>query len=139
MNKQDRDNLLGVLEQKKEWLSKMRDMTEQLAALLGDDDVDAFSDGLEQREDIISKIDAFTRMERQMPDVEDEQVELLKQQTRDIIREIMKMDEQNAALAQEKIEQYRVQIKNMNQQKIGIGQYARAYQANEAFYFDEKK
>jgi hypothetical protein len=139
MNKQDRDNLLGILEQKKGLLSKMRDVTSQLAALLSKDDVDAFSDGLEQRQDIISKIDAFTRMERQMPETEDEQVKLLKEQSRDIIRDILKIDEQNAVLAQKKIEQYRAQIKSLNQQKIGIGQYTRTYQKNEAFYFDEKK
>jgi hypothetical protein len=139
MSTRDRENLLGLLGQKKELLTKMRDVTKQFGTLLENDDVDTFADGLQQREDIISKIDAFTRMERQMPKIEDEQVESLKQQSRDIIHEILKIDEQNKVLAQKKIEQYRVQVRSLNQQRKGIGQYSKAYQKNEAFYFDEKK
>ena len=139
MNKRNRENLLGLLEQKKELLTKMRDVTKHFGTWLENDDVDTFVDGLQQREDIIKKIDAFTKMERQMPEVEDEQVRSLKQQSRDIIQEIMKFDEQNAALAKNKIDQYKVQIRSLNQQKKGIGQYERASKMNEAFYFDEKK
>ena len=139
MNTQERENLLGILAQKKELLTKMRDVTKQFGTLLEHDEVDAFANGLSEREDIIKKIDVFTKMERQMPRFEDNQVEGLKNQSRDIIREILKIDEQNAQLAQKKIQQYRVQIKNLNQQKKGIGQYTKAYKKNEAFYFDEKK
>lgn len=139
MSTRDRENLLGLLEQKKELLTKMRDVTKRFAALLENDEVETFSDGLQQREDIIKKIDAFTKMERHMPEIEDEQVASLKQQCRELIREMLKIDEQNSQLAQKKIEQYRVQIKSLNQQKKGIGQYANAYKKNEAFYFDEKK
>lgn len=139
MSKRDHENLLGLLEQKKELLTKMRDVTKRFGTWLENDDVDTFVDGLQQRDDIIKKIDAFTKMERQMPEVEDEQVRSLKQQSRDIIQEIMKFDEQNAALAKNKIDQYKVQIRSLNQQKKGIGQYERANKMNEAFYFDEKK
>ncbi len=139
MSTRDRENLLGLLEQKKELLTKMRDITKEFAELLEADDVDAFVDGLQQREDIIKKIDAFTKIERQMSEIEDEQVKLLKQQSRDIIQEILKIDEQNTALAQNKIDQYRVQIRSLNQQKKGIGQYQKANKMNEAFYFDEQK
>lgn len=139
MSTRDRENLLGLLEQKKELLTKMRDVTKHFAALLENDEVETFADGLQQREDMIKKIDAFTKMERQMPEIEDEQMASLKQQCRELIREMLSIDEQNAQLAQTKIEQYRSQIRNLNQQRKGIGQYSNVYKKNEAFYFDEKK
>ncbi len=139
MNTRERENLLGLLGHKKELLSQMRDLTMQFGVLLENDKVEMFSEGLQKREEIISKIDAFTRMERQMPKNEDEQVTSLRQQSQDIIREILKTDEQNAQAAQKKIEQYRAQIRSLNEQKKGIGQYSKVYKKNEAFYFDEKK
>ncbi len=139
MNTKDRDILLSILEKKNEWLTKMRDVTKTFTALLDKDDVDAFADGLRQREEIIKTIDALTKIEKQIKGIDTEQAELLKQQSREMMREILTLDEQNTALAQEKIGQYKEQIRSLNQQKKGIGQYARIYKKNEAYYFDQKK
>ncbi len=139
MSLTDRDQLLGILQLKKEWLTKMRELTEQSGNLLKNDDVDAFSKSLEEREGIIGKIDAFSKMEKQIPDTHDAQILVLKQEIRGIIQEIIRLDEQNEALARQKIELYKVDLKNLNQKKKGIGKYKNAYQKNDAFYFDEKK
>ena len=139
MSLSDKDQLLGILQLKKEWLTKMREMTEQSGILLKNDDVDAFSQSLEEREGIIGKIDAFSKMEKQVPDTHDAQILVLKQEIRGIIQEIIRLDEQNEALARQKIELYKVDLKNLNQKKKGIGKYKNAYQKNDAFYFDEKK
>ncbi len=139
MNPADRDQLLGILEHKRDWLTKMRDLTEQCGILLEKDDVDAFSKSLEAREGIIGKIDAFSKIEKQLPTVDDAQILVLKQEIRGIIQEIIKLDEQNEVLARHKIELYKADLKNLNQKKNGIGKYKNAYQKNDAFYFDEKK
>lgn len=139
MSQSDRDQLLSILELKKEWLTKMREMTEQCKTLLENDDVDAFSKALEAREGIIGKIDAFSKTEKQYTDADDAQILVLKQEIRGIILEIIKLDEKNEALAQHKIELYRADLKNLNEKKKGIGMYTNAYKKNDAFYFDEKK
>lgn len=139
MKPQDRENLLGVLEQKKEWLTKMREITKQCGIMLNNDEVDAFSKSLEAREGIIGRIDAFSRIEKQMKVADDAQIKVLKQQIRDIIFEIIQLDERNASLAQTKIELYKAQLKSLNQKKKGIGKYTKAYQKDEAYYFDKKK
>ena len=139
MSLSDRDQLVGKLQLKKEWLTKMRELTEQCGVLIKNDDVDAFSQSLEEREGIIGKIDAFSKTEMQIPDTHDAQIVVLKQEIRGIIQEIIRLDEQNEALAREKIELYKADLKNLNQKKEGIGKYKNAYQKNDAFYFDEKK
>ena len=133
------EELRGVLEQKKEWLLKMHDLTEQCGLMLQSDDVDAFSASIEAREGIISKIDAFSKMEKQLPDSDDAQILVLKQEIRGIILKIMQLDEQNALLAQSKIERYKAELKDLNQSKKGISMYKNAYLKNDAYYFDEKK
>lgn len=139
MSTQDHENLLGILKEKNEWLTKMRDITKQCGILLNDDEVDAFSKSLAAREGMISKIDAFTKMEKKMTSVDDVQVVVLKQQTRDIIHEIMQLDEQNAAMAEKKIDVYKAHLKSLNQHKKGLGEYTKAYQKSQAYYFDKKK
>ncbi len=139
MSLSDRDQLVGILQLKKEWLTKMRELTEQCGVLIKNDDVVAFSQTLEEREGIIGKIDAFSKTEKQIPDTHDAQIVVLKQEIRGIIQEIIRLDEQNEALAREKIELYKADLKNLNQKKEGIGKYKNAYQKNDAFYFDEKK
>lgn len=135
-----REQLLDLLGQKKEQLIKMREITEQCVIMLNDDEVDAFTGFLEEREGIIQKIDAFSRMERQIPPVdEDKPLKAARQQIRDIIQEILQLDEQNTAIAQSKISLYKEQIKNLNQKKNGIGKYMNAGQAGDAYYFDQKK
>lgn len=137
MNTLERQNLLGILKQKKEWLEKMLKVTIEFEKQLLSDDIDAFVEGLQSREDMIGRIDAFVRMEREMPCKNDPEIESLKQRTRTIIREILKIDQKNAALAAKKIEDYKEQIKNINQQKKSAG-YAKAYGNSNAVYFDKK-
>ena len=139
MSDKDCDQLLGVLAQKKEWLMKMHELTEQCGVMLENDDIDAFSKSLEAREGIIAKIDAFSKMEKQMTAVKDAQIVVLKQEIRGIIHKIIQLDERNADLAKSKIELYKEEIKNLNQKKKGIGTYKNAYLKNDAYYFDEKK
>ena len=139
MNEQERQNLIGVLEQKKDWLQKMLQVTKQFEKQLLSDDVDAFAEGLKKREDMIAKIDAFVRIQRNMPTLDDPQIAQLKESTRNIIREILRADEKNSALAADKINHYKEQIRNLNQQKKGMGSYSKAYQENDAVYFDSKK
>ncbi len=139
MNEQERQNLIGVLEQKREWLQKMLEVTRQFEKQLLSDDVDAFAEGLKKREDMIAKIDAFVRIQRNMPSEDDHEIARLKESTRQIIREILKADEKNSALAADKINLYREQIRNLNQQKKGVSSYTKAYPQNDAVFFDSKK
>lgn len=139
MSQADRDQLQDILEQKKVWLIKMRDITRQCADMLEKDDIDAFSGSLEAREGIISKIDAFSKKEKQISAADDAQILVLKQDIRGIIQEIIQIDEQITAQANSRIEFYKDELKNLNQKKKGIGKYINAYQKTDAYYFDEKK
>jgi hypothetical protein len=139
MSQPDLNHLLSILEQKKEWLTEMREITIKCGTMLENDDVDAFSESLEAREGIINKIDAFSKIEKQIPNVADKQVDVLKHEIRGIILKIIELDERNTSLAQSKIDLYKAQLKDLNQKQKGIGKYKNAYQKNDAFYFDEKK
>jgi hypothetical protein len=139
MSAENTEKLLEILQEKIEWLTKMRDITEKCGIMLENDDVDAFLRSLEKREDIIGKIDACSQIELRLPISDDERVIRKKQAIRDLTADIIRMDDQNTAAAAEMLESYKKQLKNINEKRHGIGRYTNAYQQSEAYYFDEKK
>lgn len=139
MNAKECDNLLAVLQQKKQWLDKMLAVTQQLMGYIEADRIDEFAAGLKNREQIISKIDAFARMERQFADQSNAETDAIKTQTQAVIHQILQLDAQNAKLAGEKIALYKQQIKSINESKKGVDNYARPYPSDDAFYIDTKE
>lgn len=139
MDTQGHNDLGALLQQKKEWLERMLDITRRFGALLLADKIDEFADGLKSREAIIARIDAITRMERQLEPGDGADTEKLKKQTQELIRDILRIDADNAALAKEKVKRYREQIKSINDSKKGLGNYAKAPGNDDAFYVDAKK
>ena len=139
MNAKECDNLLAVLQQKKQWLDKMLAVTQQLKGYIEADRIDEFASGLKNREQIISKIDAFARMERQFADQSNAASDEIKAQTQAVIRQILKLDAQNAKLAGEKIALYKQQIKSINESKKGVDNYVKPYPTDDAFFIDTKE
>ena len=135
----DTHDLSSLLRQKKELLEKMLELTQQFTLLLEQDRVDDFAEGLKNRETIIQKVDSLAKMEKRFRLPDETDPDGLIKQTQNIIREILKLDAKNAALAAEKINGYKQQIKSLNEKKKGIGNYAKTGQDDDAFYVDAKK
>lgn len=135
----EQNSLAAVLIQKKEWLSQMLSLTKQFYALLEADQIDEFASALKSREALIGKIDALTKQERQLDAFGNADTNKLKQQTQDMIRDILSLDKKNADLASEKLMRYREQIKNVSQSKKGIDNYAKTGQSEDAYFVDAKK
>lgn len=132
------DNLLSILEQKKEWLIKMLDITRQFKDMLEADRIDEFENGLKSREVMIAKIDGLTGIERKIGTNGSADTAVLKKQTQEIIREILEVDKENTDLATKKIKWYKEQIKKINDSKKGAGNYSKNQQSD-AYYVDAKK
>ncbi|MFA5675709.1 MAG: hypothetical protein WDA65_04220 [Christensenellales bacterium] len=137
MDKEQGD-LLSILEQKKEWLTKMLDITRQFKVMLEADRIDEFEDGLKNREIMIAKIDGLTNIERKISTKSGADTVIIKKQTQEIIKEILKVDKENTELATKKIKWYKEQIKSINDRKKGMGSYSQD-QRGDAFYVDAKK
>lgn len=135
----EQNSLAAVLQQKKEWLSQMLNITKQFYSLLEADRIDDFASGLKNREALIAKIDALTEKEKQLKSQESTNTEVLKQQTQGLIRDILSLDKKNTDLAAEKLSQYREQIKKVGQTKKGINQYSETNKKEDAFFIDAKK
>lgn len=139
MNAQECENLLAVLQQKKQWLDKMLTVTRELKGYIEADRIDEFAAGLKSREQIISKIDAFAKMERQFDDQSSAETDKVKVQTQTVIHAILQMDAENAKQAAEKIALYKKQIKSINESKKGMDNYAKPHPSDDAFYVDTKE
>lgn len=137
MDKEHGD-LLSVLEQKKEWLLKMLNITRQFKVMLEADHIDEFENGLKSREKMIAKIDGLTSIEREFGTDSSVDIVVIKKQTQEIIREILQADKENTELATKKIKWYKEQIKKINDRKKGSSSYSNNVQGN-AFYVDAKK
>ncbi len=134
----EQGNLLSILEQKKEWLTKMLDITRQFKALLEADRIDEFENGIKSRETIIAKIDGLINIERKFGNKNSADIVILKKQTQEIIQQILEVDKENTELATKKIKWYKEQIKSINESKKGTSSYSKSMQEN-AFYVDAKK
>ncbi len=139
MNTQEKAELMRILIQKKELLSKMLEMTMQIKTELQQDRIDAFARAIGGRQTLITQIDALTRAEHDFNADDDLEVVALKKEIRGIVGQTLWQDEENTALAQDKLQKYREQIRHLNQTKKGVGHYARPIEPEDAFFVDANK
>ncbi len=131
---QEKAELTRVLVQKKELLKKMLLLTTDIRADLEQDRIEAFADAIGLRQQIIVQVDSLTKEEQAFSAEEDIEIMMLKKEIRGIVAQTLQQDEENTALAQQKLEKYRDQIKKLNQSKKSVGGYTRPV-GNEAAYF----
>jgi flagellar protein FliS len=139
MKTQEKTELMRILGLKKDMLTRMLGLTQQIRDELLYDRIEAFDEAIKARQALIGQIDALTRAEHNISADDDIGVIAAKRAVRDIVAKTLKLDEENTALAQQKLESYRSQIRQMNQTKKGVGTYARPMNQENAYFVDANK
>jgi hypothetical protein len=132
---------MRILGLKKDMLTQMLGLTQRIKDELLFDRIEAFDKAIKARQTLISQIDALTRAEHNISICTNDDTAVLaaKRAVREIVAKTLKLDEENTVLAQQKLESYRTQIRQMNQTKKGVGTYARATSQEEAYFVDANK
>ncbi|MDD5016662.1 MAG: hypothetical protein PHO15_01015 [Eubacteriales bacterium] len=143
MNGQEYDAFFSTLILKKELLQQMLVIMEENKALLDNDQIDEFKAKIQDMQTIIHKINELNALLPALkqksgasldhPDIID-----IKNGIKDTLRKIIKLNNENNRLAEKKQEEYKGQIRNMNQAKKRLGVYANRKAPN-AIFFDTKK
>lgn len=133
---QDNTELMRILGQKKDLLTQMLGLTQQIKDELLKDRIEAFEEVVKARQSLILQIDALTGAERAFSADSDAAVLAAKKDIRGIVAQMLELDEKNTALAQQKLESYRSQIRHLNQTKKGVGTYTRSMNQDNAYFID---
>ena len=139
MTGQEKTELIGILNQKKDLLGKMLLMTDNIKSELQQDRIEAFAEAINGRQKLIAQIDTLTKEEQAFGSGDDIEVMSLKKEIRAIVAQTLKQDEENTILAQQKLQVYRDQIRNLNQTKRSVGGYTRAISSEDAYFVDANK
>jgi hypothetical protein len=139
MRVQEKADLMNILDQKKALLVRMLELTQKINKELQQDRIEAFGESIKARQTLISQVDELTRAEHGISAGDDIEVMGTKKAIRDIVAETLKLDEENTNLAQQKLQTYRDQIRQLNQTKKGVGGYTRPMSQGSAFYVDANK
>ena len=137
-------DLSRLLEIKKELLAKMLETVKRSAAMLYEDDMDAFSLEMEHCEEITAMVDEMSVTEdslrAQIPDAQ-QQSELIKLESgiTYILEQIERSRRECNDIAQQRLQAYGQQIKAIRHTKKGIDGYANQFQRRDAFFIDAKK
>jgi hypothetical protein len=136
MNMQDKTELMRILGQKKDLLTQMLGLTQQIKDELLQDRIEEFEATVKARQSLILQIDALTGAERAFSAEGDAAVLAAKKDIRGIVAQMLELDEKNTALAQQKLESYRNQIRHLNQTRKGVGTYTRPMNQDNAYFID---
>ena len=139
MTGQEKTELIKILIQKKNLLGKMLMMTDNIKSELQQDSIEAFAEAIDNRQKLIAQIDSLSRLEQAYSVADDIEVMSLKKEIRAIVAQTLKQDEENTALAQQKLQMYRDQIRNLNQSKKSVGGYTRPMNKEDAYFVDANK
>jgi predicted transcriptional regulator len=136
MNTQDKTELMRILVQKKDLLTQMLGLTKQIESELLQDRIEAFQEVVNARQSLISQVDALNEAERTFNADGDAAVLAAKQDIRSIVAQMLELDKKNTALARQKLDSYRAQIRRLNQTKKGVGAYTRPMNQDNAYFID---
>jgi hypothetical protein len=139
MKAQEKAELMRILGQKKDMLASMLGLTQRIKAELQQDRIDAFAEAIKARQELIARIDTLTRAEHGISAGDDIEVMTEKKGIRDIVARTLMLDEENTALAQEKLQTYRDQIRHLNQTRKSVGGYTRPMNQDNAYFVDANK
>ncbi len=139
MTGQEKTELARILIQKKDLLGKMLLMTDNIRSELQQDRIEAFAEVINVRQKLIAEIDKLTRAEQAFGPGEDLEVSSLKKEIRAIVAQTLKQDEENTALAKQKLQMYRDQIRQLNQTKKSVEGYTRPMNNEDAYFVDANK
>ena len=132
-----------LLEIKKELLIKMLNTVRQAAELLGNNDMDAFSEKMEGCKEISESVDdldkTIKRLKGKMPESKSESVKKIKEEIEYIIGQIDDANVDCNNIAQQKLSTYVQQIQKIKQTKRGINGYTGQVKKRDALFIDEKK
>ena len=136
MNTQDKTELTRILVRKKDLLTQMLGLTRQIETELLQDRIDAFQEVINARQSLIAQVDALTGAERAFDADADAAVLAAKHDIRSLVSQMLELDAKNTALAQQKLESLRAQIRRLNQTKKGVGTYSRPMSPDNAYFID---
>lgn len=142
MNEKEYSDPIKVLKLKRDLLLSMFGIMEKNNDLINQDRIDEFQIQTQKTQEIIQKVDELNlllaKMSQQQKDsLSGQNAVGLKNDIKDILKKIINMNKKNNAVAKEKVESYKNQIKNLNQTKKGMA-YAKDKSHN-AVFVDAKK
>ena len=136
---QQKAELVRILIQKKDLLGKMLMMTDNIRTELQRDRIEAFAEAIGVRQKLIAQIDTLTKAEQAFGPGDDIEVMSIKKEIRAIVAQTLKQDEENTALAQQKLQMYKDQIRHLNQTKKSVGGYTRSMNNEDSYFVDANK
>jgi len=141
----DIGRLSAQLGEELELYKEIRTQTEEQAELLGKDDIEAFNDSLDKREEIIEKIKGLHQESAPLMQSyvsaassgKNKEIEKLKKQIREELVFLEKLNEENIETMKSKTEDHIKRIDNQSAKRKGIGGYAQSV-PNTPEVFDKK-
>jgi flagellar biosynthesis/type III secretory pathway chaperone len=146
------ERLSKLLDEELEHYKQIRKQTEEQAVLLGKDDIEAFNSSLSQREELIEKIKGLHLVKEPLmqsyasaqksanPQNEGKQnnkIETLNRQIREVIEECAQINDKNILTMKEKTEELTKKIDEQSSKRKGIGGYVQTI-PNMSEVFDKK-
>ena len=130
-----------ILKKKKKLLEMIFQIAMKQQEYLDGDDVETLIKAIEERQKIISEIESLDSYAKQIDkkDAQSESVKALAGETKKILQEIAEADKKNIKAAEEKVEDYRGQIRSLKNNKKRIVSYQNIQDNVDGIYFDKKK
>ncbi len=145
MNDKEKSNLLGYLQQKKACLKSILDMTKERKFAVNEENVERIQNFLKKREPLIDnckyldkKIKEFIILDEDKNDFFYKDVQKIKSETDDIIREIVSLDKKNQKIMTELLQLIKSNIKNIKVSKQVKSGYDDFFQGQSYGSFDSK-
>lgn len=132
-----------LLQIKKELLARMLDSVRRSAALLREDDMDAFDSEMDGCKEITEKVDeiaaSIKRLAGEPAGAHADEIARLEKDIAYIAGQIESARMECNDVAQQKLHMYGQQIKSVRHTQKGINGYANQFQRRDAVFIDEKK
>lgn len=130
---EDRD-LISLQKTKEELLFNLLKASKAIKSLIIEEKLEELNEKLQDRQEIILLLDVLNQQIYEKTNIADQDNE-----NADILREIEKADKENIDLANGKLDEFRVQICDLNQMKKGMDKYKRVFKSSDGFFIDAKK
>ena len=152
ISSEDIGRLSKLLSEELDYYKQIRELTEEQAALLGKDDMEAFNSSLDKREELIGKIKGLHQEKEplmqsyastsksanpQNEGLQNKEVEDLNKQIREIVEACAEINDRNILSVKEKTEELAKKIDEQSSKRKGIGGYVQSV-PNTPEMFDKK-
>jgi len=146
------ERLTKLLGEELEHYKQIRKLTEEQALLLSKDDIEAFNDSLNKREELIEKIKGLHQEKEplvqscasasksanpQSEGLQSKEIDTLSNQIREIIKDCAEINDRNILSMKEKTEELTKKIDEQSTKRKGIGGYVQSV-PNTPEMFDKK-